>query len=94
MSTEDDVRQALAGQAGMASSIWSRLDDSRGGDRRFPAENAKAYKVVPIEYDPSNRRLTIAMKSPDNFQAVDDLRLLMGFKVEAVVADAGSQVDA
>ena len=27
------------------------------------------------------------MKSPDNFRAVDDLRLLMGFSVDAVVAD-------
>jgi type IV pilus assembly protein PilB len=29
------------------------------------------------------------MKSPDNFRAVDDLRMLMGFNVDAVVADAG-----
>ncbi|MFN9993852.1 MAG: GspE/PulE family protein, partial [Phycisphaerales bacterium] len=34
------------------------------------------------------RRLKIALKSPDNFRAVDDLRLLMGFNVEAVVGDA------
>jgi hypothetical protein len=26
-------------------------------------------------------------EEPENFQAVDDLRLLMGFNVEAVVAD-------
>ena len=32
------------------------------------------------------------MKSPDNFRAVDDLRLLMGFKVVAVVAPA-EQID-
>jgi type IV pilus assembly protein PilB len=36
---------------------------------------------------PDRRKLKVAMKSPDNFRAVDDLRLLMGFKVEAVVAD-------
>src|SRR5690606_18611551 len=33
------------------------------------------------------------MKSPDNFQAVDGLRLLLGFKVNAVVAPA-DQIDA
>ncbi len=32
------------------------------------------------------------MKSPDNFRAVDDLRLLMGFKVVAVVAPT-DQID-
>ncbi|MHC4102416.1 MAG: GspE/PulE family protein, partial [Planctomycetota bacterium] len=42
----------------------------------------------PLAYDAGSRSITIAMKSPDNFRAVDDLRLLMGFKVEAVVAPA------
>jgi type IV pilus assembly protein PilB len=56
----------------------------------IPAENAHAYQVVPIEYNPTSRRLKIAMKSADNFRAVDDLRLLMGFNVEAVVADEGA----
>jgi type IV pilus assembly protein PilB len=44
------------------------------------------YQVVPIAYNPATRSLKIAMKSTQNFKAVDDLRLLMGFKVEAVVA--------
>ncbi len=43
--------------------------------------------MIPVEYNPTSKRLKIAMKSPDNFRAVDDLRLLMGFNVEAVVAD-------
>jgi type IV pilus assembly protein PilB len=44
---------------------------------------------VPIEYEPGKKFLRVALKSHENFQAVDDLRLLMGFNVEAVVADAG-----
>src|SRR5690606_32003630 len=39
------------------------------------------------DFNPRSKRLKIAMKSADNFRAVDDLRLLMGFNVEAVVAD-------
>ena len=39
----------------------------------IPADNANAYGVVPIEYEPSRKKLKIAMKSPDNFRAVDDL---------------------
>ncbi|MCH7792676.1 MAG: Flp pilus assembly complex ATPase component TadA, partial [Planctomycetes bacterium] len=34
--------------------------------------------------------LTIAMKNPDNYRAVDDLRLLLSLNVEAVVADEAS----
>jgi type IV pilus assembly protein PilB len=57
-----------------------------------PSENIRSYEVIPIEYNPNAKRVKIAMKSPDNFRAVDDLRLLMGFNVEAVVADP-AQVD-
>ena len=58
-----------------------------------PAESVRSYQVVPLEYNATAKRLKIAMKSPDNFRAVDDLRLLRGLNVEAVVADAG-EVDA
>jgi type IV pilus assembly protein PilB len=91
--TEADVMEALAGQAGMRmvevdpESIPAATLDA------LPAETANTYQVVPIEYDEGRRAVTIAMKSPDNFRAVDDLRLLMGFKVEAVVAPA-EQIDA
>ncbi|MFG0284665.1 MAG: GspE/PulE family protein [Phycisphaerales bacterium JB039] len=91
--TQADVQAALAGQAGMAYIDLSSVELSPETIAAVPAENAQAYQVVPIAYNPSSRRLRIAMKSPDNFRAVDDLRLLMGFDVEAVVADA-AQVDA
>jgi type IV pilus assembly protein PilB len=52
----------------------------------IPSETAMAYQVMPVEYEPKSKRLKVALKSPDNFRAVDDLRLLMGFKVEAFVA--------
>jgi type IV pilus assembly protein PilB len=45
------------------------------------------YEVVPVEYNSTSKRLKIAMKSPDNFRAVDDLKMLMGFNVEAVIGD-------
>ena len=81
-----DVDQALAGQAGMAYVDLDgvELDDEAVG--AIPSENAKAYQCVPLEFNPKTRQLKIAIKSADNFQAVDDLRLLMGAKVEAVVA--------
>jgi len=83
---EGDIQQALAGQAGLA---WVELDVDSIPQIAFdtlPVESATTYQIVPVKYDESTKLLTIALKSPDNYRAVDDLRLLMGFKVEAVVS--------
>jgi type IV pilus assembly protein PilB len=82
-----DVAVALAGQAGMAYVDLTKFDISDELKALIPSENIQAYQVVPIEFNATSKRLKIALKSPDNFRAVDDLRLLMGFNVEAVVAD-------
>jgi type IV pilus assembly protein PilB len=86
--SQKDVAAALAGQAGMAYLDLTGMDIPEAVRETIPAENVQAYQVIPIEYNPNSKRLKIAMKSADNFRAVDDLRLLMGFNVEAVVADS------
>ncbi len=90
--TQRDVDAALAGQAGLEYVDLTGVEISDEVRDAIPADNARAYQVVPLEYDPKGRKLKIAMKSPDNFQAVDDLRLLMSFDVKAVVAD-GDRID-
>ena len=90
--TARDISEALAGQAGMGYvdlTSFTMPDEVRDS---LAAETVQSYQVIPIEYNPRSKRLKIAMKSPDNFRAVDDLRLLMGFNVDAVVADA-AQID-
>ncbi len=87
LCTELDVNKAVAGQAGMEYVDLSKVELDEQTIGAIPAENAKAYQCVPIQYNPKSKQLKVAIKSPDNFQAVDDLRLLMGAKVEAVVAD-------
>ncbi|HHN79109.1 MAG TPA: pilus assembly protein PilB [Phycisphaerales bacterium] len=84
--TEQQVSEALAGQAGMEYRDLSGFEIPDEVVEAIPAENANAYGIVPIEYEPKSKRLVVALKSHENFQAVDDLRLLMGFNVEAVVA--------
>ncbi|MCK4873419.1 MAG: Flp pilus assembly complex ATPase component TadA [Phycisphaerales bacterium] len=82
-----DVNEALAGQKGME---WVDLDDYEVTPdllEAVPASTAMAYQVMPISFDASSKKLTIAMTTADNFRAVDDLQLLMGFKVTACVAD-------
>jgi len=91
--TESDVMEALAGQGGMR--YIPQIKDDQIADEvidALPAETAQTYQIVPIAFDKGRKAITIAMKSPDNFRAVDDLRLLMGFNVEAVVAPS-DQID-
>ena len=89
---ETDVMEALTGQAGMRMVNLDDIEISPEAIEALPAETANTYEVVPLDFDKAARLITIAMKSPDNFRAVDDLQLLMGFKVKAVVAPA-AQID-
>ncbi|MGH7243384.1 MAG: GspE/PulE family protein [Phycisphaerales bacterium] len=85
--TQSDVLEALAGQAGMAFMDLTGFEVPDEAKEVIPAESVRSYEVVPLEYNKTSRRLKIAMKTPDNFRAVDDLRLLLGGNVEAVVGD-------
>ena len=89
---EEDVMRALAGQAGMRMVAIDLEALPQEAIDALPAETANTYQIAPLGFDASSRTITIAMKSPDNFRAVDDLRLLMGFRVQAVVAPA-AQID-
>ncbi|MBM4108795.1 MAG: pilus assembly protein PilB [Phycisphaerae bacterium] len=85
--TPHDVSAAVAGQAGMEFVDLSKFEVPDDVKDVLPSENVRSYEIVPLEFNKTSKRLRIAMKSPSNFRAVDDLRLLMGFKVDAVVAD-------
>jgi type IV pilus assembly protein PilB len=85
---DDKTRtRALAFQAGMEYVELAGMDIPSDVVDRLPAQMARAYKVVPLEYDPVANHLVIALGSADNFRATDDLRTLMGFTVTAKVAD-------
>ncbi|MGD9688560.1 MAG: GspE/PulE family protein [Phycisphaerales bacterium] len=84
---QEEIDEGLAAQAGLGYMDLRNFDVPADAKDAIPAESAQAYQVIPIAYSPQGKRLKIALKSPDNFRAVDDLRLLMGFNVEAVVGD-------
>ncbi len=88
-----DVQEGLAAQAGLGFMDLEKFELPKEAVEAISAETVQAYQVVPVAYNPTSKRLRIAMKGVDNFRAVDDLKLLMGFNVEAVVAEPG-QVDA
>jgi type IV pilus assembly protein PilB len=86
--SKTDVAEGLAGQAGMAyERIGKDFAIPDAAKDAIPADNVRSYEVIPLDFNPTSKRLKIALKSPDNFRAVDDLRLLMGFNVTAVVGD-------
>ena len=91
--TGGDLQAALSGMQGMAFVSIAGRSISDEARKSLTAETARSYQVVPIQFDPATKRLVIAMKGPENIRAVDDLRMLMGFKVSAVVAQP-EEVDA
>jgi type IV pilus assembly protein PilB len=90
--TQSDVDMALAAQAGMETMDLDDVDIEQEVIDQIPAEMAQVYHVVPVFYDKQQNQITVAVKSAENFRALDDLRLLMGFQVKAVVAPA-DQID-
>jgi type IV pilus assembly protein PilB len=82
---DKQLRRVLAAQRGMEYMDLSGIELSREVIEQIPAQMANAYRVVPLQYDKSQNSMIVAIDSPDNFKATDDLSTLMGFKVEAKV---------
>ena len=78
--TAADVNRALAAQVGMSSITVKNIDVDKNVLDLIPSQMAHAYRIIPTEYDRETNTLGIALDSPDNFQATDDLKTLMGFK--------------
>ena len=84
---EVQLRLALAAQRGMEYVSIDGIDIPGGVIEKVPAQMAKTYHIVPIEYNQGRNELTVALDSPENFRATDDLSTLMGFKVVAKITD-------
>ncbi len=78
---------ALAFQAGMEFVDLTAMDIPEEVIKQVLPQMANAYKIVPVDYDEESNHLTVALASPDNFRATDDLQTLMGFRVTAKIAD-------
>jgi len=85
--SEDELRMALAAQRGMEYTSIEGMDIPADVIEKVPAQMANGYHVVPIAFDAGSKELTVALDSPENFRATDDLSTLMGFKVKAKITD-------
>jgi len=87
---EKQLQIALAAQRGMEYVNLDDIDIHPDVIEKVPAQMAKTYHLVPVEYNKEQNELTVVLDNPDNFRATDDLSTLMGFKVTAKITDAGA----
>ena len=87
---ETDLNVGLAAQKGYELFNLEGLNIPPAVIAAVPAQIATTNKVLPIEFDPATKKITIVMATQDNFRAVDDLQSLMGYRVTAKIGDAGS----
>jgi len=84
---EDQLQIALAAQRGMGYINIDGIDIPPDVIEKVPAQMAKTYHIVPIEYNKEANELIVVLDSTNNFRATDDLNTLMGFKVNAKITD-------
>ena len=85
--TEGDLNIALAAQRGFELAKLDGIEIKPEAIAAVPSQLATTNKVLPIDFDPATKTLTVVLASPDNFRALDDLRTLMGYKVIAKIGD-------
>lgn len=85
---EGQLQMALAAQRGMEYVSLDGVDIPADVIEKVPAQMAKTYHIVPIEYSKQRNELSVALDNPENFRATDDLSTLMGFKVTAKITDS------
>jgi type IV pilus assembly protein PilB len=87
MITQKDLKIALAGQRGMEYVDIEAMEIPQEIIGHVPSHMARSYRIIPLRYSKADNKITVAIDNPDNFRATDDLSTLLGFSVEARVAD-------
>ena len=84
---DKELQIALAGQRGMEYVELRDIEIPAEVIQQVPAQVANSYHIVPIEYKSASNELSVALNSPDNFRATDDLGTLLGHRIVAKVAE-------
>jgi len=84
--TDADLQLALAAQIGMEPVDLEAMDVREEVVKLVSNQMANTYRIVPVNFDEAANTLSVAMSSPDNFQATDDLRKLLGFNIRPMIA--------
>src|ERR1700721_2849928 len=81
--SDDDITAVLSRQYGVPSINLKYYEVDPVVIKLVPQETAVRYQIVPLSRVGST--LTIAMTDPTNVFAMDDIKFMTGFNVEAVV---------
>jgi type IV pilus assembly protein PilB len=89
---EDKLMTFLSKQYGVPYVDLSKFQINPAVIKHIPSDVAQKYRIMPINR--SGATITIAMVDPSNIFAIDDIKFMTGYNVEAVVATEGAIVEA
>ena len=78
---DTDLQLALAAQVGMEPVNLDAIDVPDDVIKLINNQMANTYRIIPVSFDEAMNTIDVAMSSPDNFQATDDLRKLLGYNI-------------
>jgi type IV pilus assembly protein PilB len=84
---ESELNIGLAAQKGYELFNLDGIIISPATIAAVPPQIATTNKVLPIEFDPVTKKITIVMASQENFRAIDDLQSIYQYKVTAKIGD-------
>jgi type IV pilus assembly protein PilB len=88
---EDKLMTFLSKQYGVPYVDLNKFEINPAVIKHIPADVAQKYRIMPINRTGST--ITIAMVDPSNIFAIDDIKFMTGYNVEAVVATEGAIVE-
>ncbi|MDH4163181.1 MAG: ATPase, T2SS/T4P/T4SS family [Nitrospirota bacterium] len=89
---EDKLMTFLSKQYGVPYVDLGKFQINPAVIKHIPPDVAQKYRIMPINR--SGATITIAMVDPSNIFAIDDIKFMTGYNVEAVVATEGAIVEA
>ena len=81
--SDADLNLALASQNGMGTIELAKLDIPPEVIATMSNQMATTYRALPFEMNKDRNELSLALDNPDNFQATDDLKTLLGYNIKA-----------
>ena len=87
--SEATLRDALGESLGQRAVDLAHVIVDASALQLVPLEIARRHRVMPLDYDSENRRLTIAIADPNNIVVLDKLRNIAPYEIEIETLLAG-----
>ncbi len=84
---EQDLALSLASQSGMGTVELGKLDIPAEVIAVMTNQMATTYRALPFEFNKEQNEVSLALDNPDNFQATDDLKTLLGCNIKAFLCN-------